>query len=341
MNARSVDQLNIGLILLSLFLAYQLPFALFLYAYAILGPLHYLTEINWLSSRRYFVKDKWWFGLVLGLCALLVLPKFFIEPHFPSLLSTGGLKEALLTLSFWSNGIIFLLLALSLIILATPHRRYRLPLAGAAVVLAYFFNTAPQYGIVIGLLVPTLIHVYLFTFFFMVFGALKSQSKWGFAAAGCLLLVPLVIVLLPVDPLAYRFPSFIQRTYAENGFYHTPILLSKFLGLSTQADYQFADFFRSALIVKLQIFIAFAYIYHYLNWFSKTTVIGWHKQLSTPRALWIIGLWLTMTGLFLWNYRIGFYVALFFSFLHVFLEFPLNWVSIRAVLGRLVPRFSR
>src|ERR1043165_8502495 len=34
--------------------AFVLPFELFLFSYAVLGPLHYLTEISWLHDRKYF-----------------------------------------------------------------------------------------------------------------------------------------------------------------------------------------------------------------------------------------------------------------------------------------------
>ena len=43
---KKIDLLNIGLIALSLIIAIMLPFRLFSFSYAILGPLHYLTEIN-------------------------------------------------------------------------------------------------------------------------------------------------------------------------------------------------------------------------------------------------------------------------------------------------------
>ena len=46
-----VDLLNTGLILVSVGLAFLFPFRLFLVAYAIIGPLHYLTEINWLNEN--------------------------------------------------------------------------------------------------------------------------------------------------------------------------------------------------------------------------------------------------------------------------------------------------
>jgi hypothetical protein len=70
-------------------------------------------------------------------------------------------------------------------------------------------------------------------------------------------------------------------------------------------------------------FIAFAYTYHYLNWFSKTSIIQWHK---IP-ALWSavnVALWLAALGLYAWNYRIGMLVLFALSWLHVLLEFPLD-----------------
>src|SRR5262245_66639062 len=72
MSPRAVDQLNVGLMLGSLAAAFALPFELFLFAYAVLGPLHYLTEIAWLGEREFFMRrpgDKW----VLGAIAVLVL----------------------------------------------------------------------------------------------------------------------------------------------------------------------------------------------------------------------------------------------------------------------------
>src|SRR5437016_6706300 len=53
-----VNYLNLGLMIVSCILAYITPFELFLFAYAVLGPLHYLTEISWLHDRKYFVEAK-------------------------------------------------------------------------------------------------------------------------------------------------------------------------------------------------------------------------------------------------------------------------------------------
>ena len=56
MNAKRVDVLNIGLIILSAVLAFQYPVELFLISFIFIGPLHYFTEINWLDKKNYFIK---------------------------------------------------------------------------------------------------------------------------------------------------------------------------------------------------------------------------------------------------------------------------------------------
>ncbi|MFZ1592043.1 MAG: hypothetical protein WAT27_08150, partial [Chitinophagales bacterium] len=44
--------------LVSAIAAFIIPFELFLFSYAVLGPLHYLTEISWLHKRQYFSPKK-------------------------------------------------------------------------------------------------------------------------------------------------------------------------------------------------------------------------------------------------------------------------------------------
>src|SRR6186997_718295 len=75
--ANREDYINIGLLLISCALAFVLPFELFLFSYAILGPLHYLTEINWLHKRNYFTTGKKDYLLLILLCFLLVFSFYF------------------------------------------------------------------------------------------------------------------------------------------------------------------------------------------------------------------------------------------------------------------------
>ena len=76
MDTRKTDYINIALMIAAAILAFNLPFELFLFSYAILGPLHYLTEIGWLHQRNYFATGKRdYFILILkkGLMSLPIL----------------------------------------------------------------------------------------------------------------------------------------------------------------------------------------------------------------------------------------------------------------------------
>ena len=53
-----INYLNIGLMIGACLAAYVFPFELFLFSYAVLGPLHYLTEISWLHERSYFTESQ-------------------------------------------------------------------------------------------------------------------------------------------------------------------------------------------------------------------------------------------------------------------------------------------
>src|SRR6185503_2075930 len=80
-----VNYLNIALMIISCVLAFRFPFELFLISYAVLGPLHYLTEISWLNDRKYFTEgksgkasqraNKRWLILV-GLTMVTLIPGF-------------------------------------------------------------------------------------------------------------------------------------------------------------------------------------------------------------------------------------------------------------------------
>ena len=71
-------------------------------------------------------------------------------------------------------------------------------------------------------------------------------------------------------------------------------------------------------------FIAFSYTYHYLNWFSKTSIIKWHQVEKKYLILTLI-IWIVALATYAINYQTGLKLLFFLSFLHVFLEFPLNF----------------
>jgi hypothetical protein len=79
-------------------------------------------------------------------------------------------------------------------------------------------------------------------------------------------------------------------------------------------------------------FIAFAYTYHYMNWFSKTSVIRWH-EVSRRRGAGIGSAWLAGVALYVYSYRLGFAVFYVLSVIHVMLEFPLNHQTFVALIS--------
>jgi len=194
-----------------------------------------------------------------------------------------------------------------------------------------WLNQLPTFVLIVGLLVPTVIHVFVFTILFMLYGVLRSNSIHGYISVGLGMLCPVIIGLWEIDPKSYNFPDFIKEIFVASKFHISHVKLTKFFGLSDGK----AFFFYSVVVIKFQIFIAFIYLYHYLNWFSKTTVIGWHKQLTKKNAIVIVGLWLLAMGLHIYDYSTGVLLVLSLSLLHVVLEFPLNIVSIKGI-GEIV-----
>jgi hypothetical protein len=70
---KGINILNIVLMLVSTVVAFYLPFHTFLFVYAVLGPLHYLTEISWLEKRNFFIAKKWDVLFLIAICILIAL----------------------------------------------------------------------------------------------------------------------------------------------------------------------------------------------------------------------------------------------------------------------------
>ena len=88
-------------------------------------------------------------------------------------------------------------------------------------------------------------------------------------------------------------------------------------------------------------FIAFAYTYHYLNWFSKTSIIKWHL-VERKYLILTLGIWVLALALYASDYRTGLKFLFFLSFLHVFLEFPLNWKTFIDIGKEIkIPRLAK
>lgn len=347
-NARSptpvhgLDVLNFGLIWLTLVLALAWPFELFLFSYIVIGPLHYLTEINWLDKQKYFLQSKdgrvflWsMVGLVLLLSAGTFLPHSatlkWTKPIYDAVYGSPGNPVALAVQWSWSLMLIAFVTAAAW--LFTERWALRAPIIVFCVMSSLFFYKVPTAGILFGLLLPTLVHVFLFTFLFMWYGTLKTRSGWGYLNLVSMVLAVLIIAFRSVRAETINLSdSAVQLTLAS-AFHQINYLINHWLGNmnDNKADLASPAFF------KVQSFIAFAYTYHYLNWFSKTSIIKWH-QVERKKFAFAAVIWVVSLALYKVDYRLGFAAVSVLSLLHVVLEFPLNFVSMRAIGGALLPK---
>ena len=424
MNALKEDKINyvnIGLMLITAVLAYFFPFETFLLAYAYLGPLHYLTEISWLHDRNYFSKGKYDF-LVLLLVGILLSYAAFAKDFGVSL----EVYDYFVKMNLFDKLLVFALFSSILFALVK-----NLFVKIIAILFLYVFvsgwlspdnstsNAESTTVFALTSLVPTLIHVYLFTGLFMLFGSLKTRSVSGMWQMVGFVVVPLLLVFaLPVDTKAPISKFGKDAHYAKgDGFYATNISIMDHFNLIEDPIYTNADFvafvnkkdfkdanaqyqfiakadlkkivdslkkkpnaayvmnkqpinpnfqadnilalylkpevlneyqmkpmpakifsgfslekyasivYNSTVGIMLMRFIAFAYLYHYLNWFSKTEVIRWH-QVPKLRFAAVILLWVVASVFYTYDYSLGLSLLFFLSFSHVLLEFPLNIISI-------------
>jgi len=331
-----IDWINIGLMLVSACAAFVLPFEVFLFSYAVLGPLHYLTEISWLHERKYFTtgaRD----ALVLVLLGIFLFVTSVIIPKYfpPAEYAPKQVKEAFgQQLNQAGATIIYLAFmgALAMTTFRTLSSKILFMLAAGLVLMALI--KVQVWVLFFIVFLPTLVHVFVFTAAFMLLGALKSRSVPGLLAL--VLLLSIGAFLLFYRPEVTAIISQGVRDQYTMFFVELNRWMAKLFGQelsSSELAYQ------SSLGVALMRFIAFAYTYHYLNWFSKTSIIKWH-QVNWIRLAAIAVLWVVAVTLYWWNYKYGFIALYTLSFLHVFLEFPLNWRSF-IDLGREVRSISQ
>jgi len=287
-----INHVNSGLMLVSAALAYVFPFHTFVLAFAILGPLHYLTEISWLHGKNYFTAGRWDFVVLAGLALLDTYGKQLGIGHWT--ISQHTIRIA----AYACLAMVFL-------------QDWRLRVAGiGAAFLLSFVPIGLGQDLFFTLFLSTLVHVYVLTWLFLLHGALKARSRSGYvslavhsALGAGLLFAPPVWGGMLSEYMAVNLRSL--------GNLHRH--LARLLGWDLEG---------SGPLSAMQ-FVAFAYTYHYLNWFSKTRLIQWHK-VSRTRLSVIGGLYAVFLGLYLYDFKVGLASLLALSLGHVLLEFPLN-----------------
>lgn len=306
-----IDSLNIFLILLSGVFAVIFPFQTFLLVYAFLGPLHYLTEINWLQQRNYFLHNKtnvyYLFVPILIIGSIVYIPSLFLlKPLIPFLIFFSFLVSIFNstdTIKLYKNWKFILSICLG--IMATFYFRE-------------YFKT------VFSIFLPSLIHVFIFTGIFMLSGFLKTKNKLS-------LLTLIVFVTMSIFLLNFNWNNSLLEENVLSKYESFEKLNQILLSLFGEENSTKQSIYFSSFGIKLMQFIAFAYTYHYLNWFSKTAVIQWHKTTNIKIVL-ILLFWILSVLLYLNDYKTGLYWLYLLSLTHVILEFPLDITSVKNLL---------
>lgn len=353
-----INMVNIGLMLFSCTAAFIMPFEVFLFAYAFMGPLHYLTEISWLHDRQYFAKGKYDYLILVAIGLFIAIESLAFRYHFwpfnneenSAMAQNWGLVDKLLFLAFFGALIMAFVKNIYLKILALLLIFF---ISNGVFIPGTDESKTSNLEYIFSAFVPTLIHVYVFTGFFILYGALKNRSQSGLISFLVFIICPLLLFFL------FRDRTFVPVTqYGMNAFGNTSNR-DGFFSLNQGIIYQFFNPIEiatntpgiditkdndasiwTALIYKSQTgilimrFIAFAYMYHYLNWFSKTEIIRWHK-VPKIRFVAVVALWIVSLVVYAIDYAKGLQWLFFLSFCHVLLEFPLNFKSIVGIGSEL------
>lgn len=330
MDTQKIDRLNTLLIFISFATAFFLPFQLFLFAYATLGPLHYITELNWIKEKNYFTTSKYWKIIIVFFSVLISLPALIKLLEIDLITEYNLFKILKYKLPLYTNHLFFLAFVIALSLIITKKKTLQIIIISCGIlftILAHQFNT---YQMCIGILLPTIVHVYFFTFLFMWYGNKKNEGSTNFLNIILLISVPILLFFLDIDNSNYSISDKTQNIFTSNYFYQLNNSISKIISFGK--DEQF--FFYDIIDLKIQIFIAFAYTYHYLNWFSKTNIIGWNKKLTLRKTILFLFIWIVSITLYFIDYSLGLIILLFLSTLHVLFEFPLNIITIKALIKK-------
>jgi hypothetical protein len=321
----TIDYANIGLMILSFIIAFFLPFELFLFSYAVLGPLHYLTEIGWLHQRQYFAKGKYDFVLFIVFGVVLTLSSLGFVQWFQTKHPDGSVTDY--TIKF-----IYLSFVTGLIVAFVKSNSLKFSLVAITWVSFLFVSsTSTFFSSFFGIFLPTIIHVFLFTALFMLFGAMKVRSLPGILSVVVMFVLAALFFFISPDKPAYTVSQDVIDSWS-GGFDQLNFALIKLFhpseasGVDMYSPGYFNLVFNTGYGFAIARFVAFAYTYHYLNWFSKTNVIKWHK-VPKPYLIGTVVIWAVAVGIYMYDYVTGLKFLFLLSFMHVLLEFPLNFQS--------------
>jgi hypothetical protein len=303
-----IEITNIALIIISAMFSFICPFHTFLFVYAFLGPLHYLTEINWLQQRKYFLQDKtnvyYLFVPIISIGSIVYTPSLSpLKPAIPLLIYFTfliSIFNALENIKLYKNWKFIVTLSLGILV-------------------SFFFRK--DFQTVFSIFLPSLIHVFIFTGIFILSGFLKTKNKLS-------LVTFITFLTMSIFLLNFNWNSSILDKNILSKYQSFENLNQTILFILDAENTNKQNIYYSNFGIQLMQFISFAYTYHYLNWFSKTSIIQWHKTTKTKIGVIII-IWILSIALYLYNYKTGLYWLYLLSLTHVILEFPLDITSVK------------
>jgi hypothetical protein len=321
----TINRINIGLMIVSCLAAYALPFELFLFSYAVLGPLHYLTQIAWMHDRGYFTRDarsrRWW--LLLVAAAMIVV-----------LYGIVGSLRGRTVAPVWEIGLFYLAFLGALTATDVVGQAARSFVFTIGVVALFAWSGSRSYALV-AFLIITIVHVFVFTGAFILYGAVRSRSTSALISLAVFVACAASFFILVPAAQAYSLAAWVRESYGPFNALNAELIRLFRLGAGTTAR----EIYESRSGLAVMRLIAFAYTYHYLNWFSKTSVIGWYRS-ARPRAVLIGVVWTLALVIYTRDFRLGMDVLYSLSILHVMLEFPLDQRTFRS-LGSELWEFAR
>jgi hypothetical protein len=170
----------------------------------------------------------------------------------------------------------------------------------------------------VAVLLPTLIHVSIFTLIFMTLGAMRTRSAAQLVIIAAYLLGIAAILIVPPPQRAF-IPEF-----AHLGEYYFGPVAPTLGAIFGVPNLQFAG--------RITGLLSFVYTYHYLNWFIKADIIRW-TSMPRPRLIGVVVLSVASSAFCFYDYAFGITVLLLVSLIHVLLEFPLNTIALRELAG--------
>ena len=124
----------------------------------------------------------------------------------------------------------------------------------AVIVVALLTRKLPAYTLFFGIFLPTLIHVYVFTGLFILYGALRSRSRSGYLSFVIFIVCGLIFFVVSPQLLGVNANGYLRASYEP--FQRMAFYLARLLGLSDVSNLR--DVYASVSGIAILRLIAFA-----------------------------------------------------------------------------------